>query len=278
MEHTNPPSETVSVAQHIERQLRQLRRTVTSRSGASADNATDADALHTDDTLSYDCRKYNAQIYTSHSNIARTLAALDGRANSLPGSLARPGAAGYAHSQHMTEYATSRGYTTPEYQSTVSRDSEPTARPAERVTPDGGASRPVDSSHCGAPDAIEGVCRQPPTHEVEVNAPKRGHDISRRCEACAEQARGRPYVRDVRPITLDTDVESAAAAVYDHYRYTRATHAKIGYKPAVRVVPDEERLHVSRGGILYLDDRMRDGTTAGAELTSFSKIHRDTSR
>ena len=157
MEHTNPQSETVSVAQHIDRQLRQLRRTISSRNDASAVDATDADTLRIDDVLSHDCRKYNAQIYTSHSNTARTLAALDGRANSLPGSLARPGAAGYAHSQHMTEYATSRGYTTPEYQSTVSRDSEPTARPAERVTPDGGASRPVDPRHCGAPDAIDGV-------------------------------------------------------------------------------------------------------------------------
>ena len=266
MEHTNPPSETVSVAQHIDRQLRQLRRTIASRNDASAVDTTDADALRIDDVLSHDCRKYNAQIYTSHSNTARTLAALDGRANSLPGSLARPGAAGYAHSQHMTEYATSRGYTTPEYQSTVSRDSEPTARPAGRVTPDGGALRPVDSTHCGAPDAIEGVCRQPPTHEVEINAPKRGHDISRRCQACAERARGRPYVRDVRPITLDTNVESAAAAVYDHYRYTRATHAKIGYTPAVRVVPDEERLHVSRGGILYLDERTRDNGWRGAHV------------
>ncbi len=241
MEYTNPQSETVSVAQHIDRQVRQLRRTIASRNDGSVVDATDADALSIDDVLSHDCRKYNAQIYTSHSNTARTLAALDGRANSLPGSLARPGAAGYAHSQHMTEYATSRGYTTPEYQSTVSRDSEPTARPAERVTPDGGASRPVDPSHCGAPDAIESVCRQPPTQEVEVNAPKRGHDISRRCQACAEQARGRPYVREVRPITLDTDVGSAAAAVYEHYRYTRATHAKIGYTPAVRVVPDDSR-------------------------------------
>jgi len=164
----------------------------------------------------------------------------------------------------MTEYATSRGYTTPEYQSTVSRNPELIGRPAERATPDGGISRPVDPSNCGATDAIEGVCRQTPTHEVEINAPKRGHAVDRRCEDCAEQARNRPYVREVRPITLDTDVESAAAAVYEHYRYTRATHAKIGYTPAVRVVPDDERLHVSRGGILYLDDRMRDVGWRGA--------------
>lgn len=107
---------------------------------------------------------------------------------------------------------------------------------------------------CGASNGVEGVCCNEPTHEVEVNAPVRGHDVSRRCEECAQQARGRTYVRDVRPITLDIDAEAAAAAIYDHYKYTRATHKSLGYTPAVRLEPDEERLHVSRGGVLYIRD------------------------
>lgn len=107
---------------------------------------------------------------------------------------------------------------------------------------------------CGASDAIEGVCRQPVTHEVEVNAPVRGHDVDRRCAECAEQARGRVYVQDVRPITLDVDAEEAAAAVYDHFRYTRATHGEIGYTPAVRVDADRERLCIARGSLLYIRD------------------------
>jgi hypothetical protein len=107
---------------------------------------------------------------------------------------------------------------------------------------------------CGAPDALEGVCRQPATHEVEVNAPKRGHDVSRRCADCAERARGRTYVRDVRPITLETDAVEAAGAIYDHFRFTRAIHAKIGYTPAVRVDVERETLCVARGSLLYIRD------------------------
>ena len=105
---------------------------------------------------------------------------------------------------------------------------------------------------CGAVDALEGVCRQPATHEVEVNAPKRGHDVSRRCGDCAESARGRTYVREVRPITLDVDAEKAAAAIFEHFRYTQATSDSLSYTPVVRVKHDEERLHVARGSILYI--------------------------
>ncbi len=114
--------------------------------------------------------------------------------------------------------------------------------------------QPPTTGHdvCGAPNALEGVCRQPATHEVEVNAPKRGHDVSRRCADCAESARGRTYVRDVRPITLDVDAAEAAAAIYEHFRYTQATHDSLGYTPVVRVEPEEEHLHVSRGGVLYI--------------------------
>lgn len=107
---------------------------------------------------------------------------------------------------------------------------------------------------CGAPDAVGGVCRQPATYEVEVNAPNRGHDVDRRCAECAEQARGRPYVRDVRPVMLEADVVEAAGAIYDHFRYTCATHAKIGYTPAVRVDIDREKLCVARGSLLYIRD------------------------
>ena len=115
-------------------------------------------------------------------------------------------------------------------------------------------SAETDVQRCGATDAVEGVCRQPATHEVEVNAPKRGHDVDRRCAECAEQARGRPYVRDVRPITLEADAVEAAGAIYDHFRYTRATHAKIGYTPAVRVDVDREQLCVARESLLYIRD------------------------
>jgi len=108
------------------------------------------------------------------------------------------------------------------------------------------------SEVCGAPDAIEGVCRQPATHEVEVNAPKRGHDVSRRCADCAESARGRTYVRDIRPITLNVDAQAAAAAIFEHYRYTQATQDALGYTPAVRVETESERLRVARGGVLYI--------------------------
>jgi len=119
---------------------------------------------------------------------------------------------------------------------------------------------------CGAPDALEGVCRQPATHEVEVNAPKRGHDVSRRCGDCAESARGRPYVRGVRPITLEADAVEAAGAIYEHFRYSRATHAKIGYTPAVRVIEEDERLHVARGSLLYLSDRSKARGWRGAHV------------
>jgi hypothetical protein len=131
---------------------------------------------------------------------------------------------------------------------------------------------------CGAPGALGGVCRQPATHEVEVNAPKRGHDVSRRCGDCAESARGRTYVREVRPITLDVDAEEAAAAIVEHFRYTQATRDSLGYTPVVRVEPEDERLQVARGGVLYIanDSDWRPASALLKDAPSYFEVTRPT--
>ena len=72
-----------------------------------------------------------------------------------------------------------------------------------------------------------------------------------------------PTVSDGRPITLEVDAVEAAGAIYDHYRYTRATHAKIGYTPAVRVDVEREKLCVARGSLLYIRD---DSPWSGAHI------------